>query len=902
MKFSTALDALVDIFICGACGCSVDETSFDEVTEILSETCDNDAVAATTALKSVFLEVDVPDVRPVSGHTHGQSAARRSTASILVDRIGTVTGLDIVFVQGSAADARRGRTVTRSWFWAKDFMANPSRLVEGAAYAMVDVDYYVDMNAWLSKRFAPHFLYTFVPNRACKDSGEYKYTFNSNGSVVYDVSGGGHYEHDIWDWSGDAIRVERRNWFGLVKQVAFYAVERRYIDDDHQLILLAPLKRYSGVFKSYWAKRLVQARPLDRFNPVDDEFVRLRVNEGEQMIVSTGRVGGYSCSTTPARVDDAIISAANTLARNLTLATVKSKMSDGEMTGGDSKNFPGCEVLLERHLAGRKKIPRTLSGAVRRFQWVPKGTSVDDDATPGMVAFMQPLLDGAFVPDKCRGNDKRAVEERVVKLKAADQEVDSFTYDCMLEFATLLVGGYAGTLRPVENDVVYDNQSKPAQRRILDEAQHGQRDRRAKNFVKREAYQKVNDPRVISQINGVDKMEYSAYLYAFADLIKCQDWYAFSKNPKEVAERVALIAEFAEWLDNTDFQRMDGRVGKAARLLEQIVMFKAFRPEYHLELHDLMKNQFCLRGAMGAGVKYDTGYARSSGSPETSAFNTMLNAFIMYLAFRRTRNHLGGWLTPKEAWSRLGLYGGDDGLTAGLGKAEAEWASKAMGQKLELERTMRGGMGVSFLSRRYGPDVWFGDSNSCCDIARQLSKFHVTVHLPSNVTPVDKLREKAFAFSLTDRNTPVIGEFVRKVLQEYPLAKADFKNILNIWNFETDSSLQYPNIYQDWMSDLLQEQIPEFDMATFDSWISSVNGSGLLSPPELAPRPDPKPKPGMVVVEGDVLGEVEEEKPENATTDSETNMKIEDKREKFRGRKPKSERPSRKYALSQAKK
>jgi hypothetical protein len=897
MKFSSALDAFVDIFICGACGCSIDETSFDEVTEVLSETCDIDAVDKTTVLKSVFLESDVPEVRPHPKHTHGKSAAVRSTAGLLVDRISLVSGLEVVYVQGSAADVRKGRRVTRSWFWAKDFMASPSRLMDGDAYAMIDVDYYVDMNSWLCKRFAPHFLYTFVPNRACKDSGEYKYTFNSDGTVVYDVSGGGHYEHQVWNWSGDALRVEKRNWFGFINQVAFYAVERRFMDDDHQLVLLAPLKRYTGVFRSYCARHLVQARALERYNPVSGDFIRMRVNEGENMLVSTGRVGGYSCSVTPARVDDAIVSANNTLARNITLATVKSKMSDGEAIGGDSRKYPGCEVLLEHHLSGQRLIQTTLSGAVRRFQWVPRGSSVDDDSTPGMVAFMLPLYDGAFVPDKCRGNDIRAAEERVVKLRAQDAEVDEFTLECMKEFANFLVGEHRGLLKPVENDIVYERQNKPSQRRILDEAQHGQRTDKAMNFVKREAYQKVNDPRMISQINGVDKMEYSAYVYAFADVIKIQPWYAFSKTPLEVALRVVEIAEDAEWLDNTDFSRMDGRVGNAARLLEQIVMFLAFRKEYHLELHALMRNQYCLRGVMNSGMRYDTGLARSSGSPETSAFNTMLCAFVKYLAFRRMRDVMGGWYTPQKAWNSLGIYGGDDGLTAGLGRSEAGWAARAMGQKLELERTPRGNIGVSFLARHYGPDVWFGDPTSCCDIARQLSKFHVTVHLPGNISPVDKLREKAFAFSLTDRNTPVIGDFVTKALKEFPLTSSGFKNILNVWNLELDPENQYPNSREDWMLDLLMEQIPEFDLGSFDDWVSSARGMDLLHPPGFAPRPKPSAKPGLVVVDDDLFGEQEEEKTEDRQ-DTEVNSKIEKKRTLYRARKPKRDRPSRKISMN----
>jgi len=342
MKFSTALNALVDIFVCGACGCSVDGTSYDDASEILSESCDRDAVRETTALKSVFLNVSVPEVRPVLGHTHGVSAAARSTASATIDRIGDVSGITPVFIQGSAADLRAGRAITRSYFWAKDFMAPPARELRGEAYALVDVDYYIDMNRQLAESFAPHFLYTFVPSGVAKDAGEYKYTFKADGHVVYDVSGGGSYEHLLWDWSGDSLKVRRKHWFGATKQLAFYAIERRWVDDDHQLILLAPLKRYTGVWNCWLADKLVQCRELMRVDVVHGSFTRLKVNVGEALHVCTGKPMAYTQACVPARVDDALASTAKTVKYGLTLATVKSKMSDGAVAAGDSKNYPGC--------------------------------------------------------------------------------------------------------------------------------------------------------------------------------------------------------------------------------------------------------------------------------------------------------------------------------------------------------------------------------------------------------------------------------------------------------------------------------------------------------------------------------------------------------------------------------
>jgi len=541
----------------------------------------------------------------------------------------------------------------------------------------------------------------------------------------------------------------------------------------------------------------------------------------------------------------------------LTLATIKSKMEDNA-TGVISKP-PGAEVLLEYHMFGSQKPSSMISAlekAVRRYQYVENIGDLDVDAKPGMVAFMQPLLDGGFAPDNCRNNDVRAVNERVLKLKSEDLVITNHISRCMNEFVELFyskAGVGKHSLRPVENDEVYLRQAKPTQRRILDMAQHESASFTAKNFVKKEAYGSANDPRMISQINGVEKMAYSAYMYTFCDLLKYHDWYAFGKTPRAIAERVVQICEQASHVDITDFSRMDGRVGNVARELEMRMMMYGFHPSFHLELQSLMRKQMNLKGITAHGVRYDTGLARSSGSAETSAFNTILNAFTCFLAYRRHTDCYGMYYDKEEAWRSLGIYGGDDGLSANLVRKYAVTSAASVGQKLELERVTRGNAGVSFLARHYGPGVWWGDANSCCDIKRQISKFHLTVHLPPNITREDKLCDKAFSFYLSDASTPILGEFVVKVLSLFDFDPSEYRNLADRWIVSRDASEQYPNAYDEWMDDLATKQLPEFDRNQFSEWVKSADRDSIFRPPESAPRPQPEPKHGIVVVDNDVV-------------------------------------------------
>jgi hypothetical protein len=722
---------------------------------------------------------------------------------------------------------------------------------------MIDVDYYVDMPRHLSRNFRPLVLYTFQPSRAGKADGEYSYVFGKDGKVKYNVAGGGDYNHHVWNWKGDSVGATRTILGCIPITYSVFSVERKYVDEDHQLILLAPLSKFTGVHAWIGLCRARTAH-LERFNPVDGDFVRVQVKGTDGVTVSTARVGGHLAANVPVQVDEAIASTAR-MTNKITHATVKSKMAANVSEADQScVDFTGSEVLLEYHLRG---VPRAahidLVDGVRGYQWLKTYQDYEPEK-PAMVAFMRPLYDGAFVPDRCRNNDERMVTKRVKELRHTARTITPLLDTVMKEFVELFVS-HTGMLHPVEVEEVYARQSRPSQRRILDEAQHGSATNKAQVMQKNEAYPKVNDPRAITMINGVDKMAYSQFIYAVADELKQMKWYAFGKTPKQVAAEVAIICGRAKsHADNTDFSRQDGRVDALARTLERRLMVALFGPRYVLALLKLMKSQTGLRCKTRHGVNYNSRDARASGSAETSAFNTILNAFIAFLGFRMTREG-SSFLDARESWGRLGLYGGDDGITADQCKQSAERAASMMGQVLTCERTKRGLVGVSFLSRYYGPDVWFGSEgsdNSCCDIRRQLSKFHVTVALSSRVKDTDKLREKAFAFYLTDKHTPVIGDFVRKVLEYYPLSKDKYANILNIWNSDIDQENQYPNTYEGWMNDLLFQQIPDFDGEGFVDWIANVPKEGLLSPPRFAPSPEPVVDNGLAVVGGDVHGKV----------------------------------------------
>lgn len=794
--------------------------------------------------RAQFGNVPCKSLKAVSDHTHGEAAANRSTGSFIIDLVSRSLGCVPIFYQCSASDQRNGRMGSRSFYWSKDlnvisspFMVKPRNVI-----AMVDVDQYVDMNDFMSRHFNPCLIYTFQPGSVSKSDGEYSYTFNRNSEVTYLVSGGGCYKHPVWNYAGDSLMCSRKV-MGFTYDLSVFQVERRQMDMDHQLILLAPLKRFVGL-PAFVASMFISGSCFQRLVLNVGNYLRLRVQTKEGLTTHTGIVENYAKAVVPTIIDDELSSITRTSKVGLSLPMVKKKMGD---------TVEGAEILYEFHKMNTVSlVPQVsyhLDPYVRSFQWIDDNEDYDHEAKPSMVSFMKPLVDGAFCPDRSLGNDKRSVRKRVEEQKNTTT-VTPHIMKLVEEFWDLLLLEENSQLHPVDEDYLFEKQCRPTQKRILNEAEYLDGNNLVKSFVKREAYTKLNDPRMISTINGASKRDYAMFVYALSMVIKTQCWYAFSKNPKQIAERVAEICSTASFVTKSDSVKMDGRWSEVARYFERRGMMKAFRPMYHDELNELLDRIVNCKGFTIHGVVYETALTKLSGEPGTSDMNTAFNCFMVYATFRAMRAGYG-YVTMHEAWDRLGVYGGDDGLTADIPSNLYVKTAFKMGQILEAEPVKRGENGVEFLARQYGPDVWFGDLSSCCCFVRTLSKFHVTVHMPNNVTAQSKLFDKAYAAWLMDKNTPVLGPFVCKVLELLPYRK--FTNLTNVWRNSFEESVQYPNEYGEWMMERFIEELPNFNLERFNQWIVTATACTIMEPPLFMDKLEPTSKAGDVVIENEII-------------------------------------------------
>nr|QRM12719.1 putative RNA dependent RNA polymerase [Sclerophthora macrospora virus A] len=793
--------------------------------------------------RDAFTTTCVDPVVAISGHTHASAASLRTAATRYAQNVAQYCGTEVYVVGMSRSDQRKDMKGSRQWYWTKDVNAanRNDRPGHRDIRFLCDVDYYVDMPAMLVAEAKPVLLYTVVPEEATSSANdESAFYFEADGSLRTMVAGGGGYSHCIWDYAADSFLVVKKICGVPIRAVA-YAVERKQVGKHRQMVLLAPVRAFSGL-AAILAYLLLETKELRRFNPIveagGEKFVRFNVMSSDgALMVTTARPGSSLCATVSCADDDAIATVARLGSTNLMLPTTASWVKDR----------PAAAVLTDYHRKCGKKakfVVYPVEQGVRAYQYKPD--EFDQAARPKLQAFMSPIVHGAFAPVLNRAGEERCVEGRINSLRKPEPHPSNFRDRCIDEFADLVVSGML--LEPVCFEVVNSKQTRSTQKLSIAKAVLTGKFRQAvlKCFGKAEAYPDVKDPRNISQYNDADKLDMATFALALSEHMKQFKWYGPGKTPLEIANRVVEICQTADFVNISDYHRMDGTITYTLRRVERAVCMKAFA-NHSACLNELLKRNVDNVGYLPHGTTFNQGSSHGSGCSATSLFQTLRAAFNAYLGFRHTRNQAGRMFSPKEAFASLGIHLGDDGLDGNLPIGSHQWASKQTGLILEAALVYRGYRGVNFLARYYSPEVWQGCPDSMCDFKRQISKFHTTVRLPSNVTPEQKLVEKSMSYVATDGNTPVIGQLCKRVLLLSSLCPRTLFGLGNWWS-QFDDSVQFPNNnVGGWMDVEIDHQFPEFDRNLFDKWLDSVQkAEDLLSAP-LCAEPKP-PTPGCVAV------------------------------------------------------
>jgi len=837
---------------------------------IASEVCDSlshEPVITSDLAKDAFTATEIVEANRTVGHTHADAAALRTSATNFARLMAAHLGSNLYIIGMSRSDQRKGLRGSRSWFWSKDTNAHAccDAPLDSDVEYICDVDYYIDMPTLLGSRAKPTLLYTVVPESATSNGeDDTTFHFSFDGSLKTLVAGSGQYSHHLWNYGHDSILATGRNWFGFPTSVTTYAIERKRVAKHRQLILLTPMKKFTYL-NAFLAHYLLDTPHLQRFFPLwfandCSMFIRFLVHRNGETCYTTARPDTFLSATIPAYVDDAVAAAARLGSANLQLPTTVSWLG--------KEDRAAAAVVTEFHRLTCVPLCKVfvvfpVMNAVRTYYY--DTTDHDPERRAKLVGFMSPLVHGAFAPVAGKTSEERCVEGRINKFKREEPPGHAFRDQCMMDFVDEIMRG-TSHLTPVCVETVAEKQCTMSQRLSLALAYVCGPFLRAilKCFNKAEAYPDIKDPRCISTYPDSVKLEMSQFALAMSEHLKQFAWYGPGKNPKEIAARVSEICQAVrDALNLSDFHRMDGTIMMVLRKLERFFMMRAF-PFHRLEVDDLLKKNTDNVGKFPEGTTFKQGPSHGSGCPTTSVFQTLRAACCSYLAYRHaTDPTTGAKYSKRGAFDALGIHLGDDGIDADLPLADHLWAAKRLGLILEAAEIPRGERGVNFLARYYSSNVWYGCTDSMCDVRRQLSKFHTTVRLPSNVTAEDKLVEKAMSYVATDGNTPVIGQLCKSAVGYQP--NLEPKHGVGSWWGKFAASDQYPNGNADgWMDAEFDHLFPEFDRDHFNRWLATTRSlADLLKAPLCTEIAAPTPTVVDVIVDGDVLP-AKEPSPETA--------------------------------------
>jgi hypothetical protein len=247
--------------------------------------------------------------------------------------------------------------------------------------------------------------------------------------------------------------------------------------------------------------------------------------------------------------------------------------------------------------------------------------------------------------------------------------------------------------------------------------------------------------------------------------------------------------------------------------MEYMVFRTVFGPEHADVLAAVLSKHFSYKSVGEHGTSVPEGFQRGSGGMDTTLGNTLLSAIIHYTTLRESG------ASKEEAYSNLGLFTGDDAVAAANPEVYTKVASK-WGQQFVCEVFERGDIGVNFLARVYGPEVWNGNPESMCDLKRQLGKIHLSAN--KTLTSLMKLTGKLIGYAADDVSTPVISELVQAFYKAWFKIYGDYPNLAMHPELVDKDILKY-----DFFGTLGLEGDVHYPSSSFDSWKMEIATKAL---------------------------------------------------------------------------
>nr|WKV33212.1 MAG: RNA-dependent RNA polymerase [Riboviria sp.] len=638
---------------------------------------------------------------------------------------------------------------------------------KGDVVVGIDVDYYIeDIDRYLAL-LKPMIFHTFNPIEVAGVDGDAPFRIQNN-EVVYDVGGGGQWRHKVWDWCnyGEFIYgVDTLHWIpwllsylGFEKIVYHKLHHARPWADCPNRVLVWTIPMFSHWRFKYMFQDL-QCRRLARVNYQDDTrpgWNRLVHTSNGETNISIGREN-----------EDAHF---NLLKSDYdVLMGLNSQQSVTTRMIGMGYKEP-AELALFGQYYGKSQpnmgTPDRIAQPAALVHW-PLAMEADVPETTTRV-YSSPLVNVPnLVPMSKRWEVlSESIEQRVTfyaNNKTPGKQIASFAE----EFVALVTE--QACVEPYTPEEAREELTKPSQQlaaRQIWETLDAPHRLLIECFVKNEPTSK--NGRIISSFADARfLLMFSRFTLAFRNNVLHSErnahWFMPGLTPNQLADKVCNYVSSVWKPCEGDFSNMDGTVSTwLQRHVMNAAYFRGFDSRLHKELRtytDMLIK--CPARAKKFGFKYEAGCGVKSGSPTTCDLNTILCAFTMYIAIRRTNP----MLTTEEAFQQIGLAFGDDSLFDAQYSKHWEKAVRELGMKLKVD-ICAPTTGVTFLARVF-PDP-LRTRTSFQDPVRTWKKLHITMRDP-NVPLDEAANDRLDGYLQMDKHTPVTSNYCHMIKRCYKL-------------------------------------------------------------------------------------------------------------------------------------
>lgn len=708
----------------------------------------------STDYRGVFRTCHLEQSSTISdAHSHGESANSRASANTLMNTFVDMIGFKPYSLSMSHGEAGH-MDGQRLYYTAKDLQSEVinDRITPLHVIRLTDVDYYVDMAKYLSGLNV--IIYTLVPNFLAGLITNGVISVNPDNTITNNIHGGGSYTHKLWDYETDHLMVD--HWWGT----SLYLLEQRKITDDRRVIFFNFIRNIYGPFAWFLPGRRLRYRQM-----VYGDVAYLRRQElqtlGHHHYTAVEHVFALLGAISSVVISDRSLQ--TSLIR--TRCAKEPQISDIEriLRSNDEPNPAYAASVLFYLIKSNNKLLNVMnnftSQAISPDMYQTTIPLVTEDAKPSCRTIAPPILDEGFHPGRSYNNDHACIDGRIKQVKNKTTKYPPFYWVCLNEFIDFFIP-QPHALSPKDFDYQYQQFNRPSQRGIVNACKHvfflGKFFIKA--FQKAEIYSKISDPRNISTLPVDHNFRLGQYSYSLSEAyLKTSHWYAFAQHPQELTKRVLEVCTDQDYVVPTDVSRCDGSMGYIHYCLMQAVVMRAFAPQYHAEILTLLKKEAYAKGFTTHDLQYTALYNTLSGSSSTSWRNSVANAFMNYIALRHD-------FAPFDSYQKLGIYGGDDGISRCVNPAILERVFAKCGMLLKAEVVAKGSP-LTFLGRIFlDPST---TPESIIDVRRHLVKLHLTT--APEIVPVSLVyQRRAEGYAITDPNTPLISNWAKYIMRVYP--------------------------------------------------------------------------------------------------------------------------------------